>query len=106
MSCWTSHYCVRLHWPRASIAPWASCARISFFDVRGSRLTGRVTIAWTVSEDGTPEDVKVESSTLGDTEAESCMATRVRRLHFPAPRGGAVRVEFPFVFEASIDERG
>ncbi len=71
---------------------------------RNPQLGGRVVLSWTVADDGAAEDVAVEQTTLKDADVEACMKTRVRRLRFPAPHGGAVRVEFPFLLQAAVDQ--
>ena len=71
---------------------------------RNPALAGKVILSWTVADDGTADDVAVDSTSLKDADVEGCLKTRVRRLHFRAPQGGAVHVEFPFVFQAAIEQ--
>jgi hypothetical protein len=63
-------------------------------------LSGRVQIKFIISPSGAVQAANVESSTLGATRAEGCIAQAVRRWTFPAPDGGGiVIVSYPFVLE-------
>jgi TonB family protein len=63
-------------------------------------LGGRVQVKFIVSPSGAVQAANVESSTLGATRAENCIAQAVRRWTFPAPDGGGiVIVSYPFVLE-------
>jgi hypothetical protein len=42
--------------------------------------------------------VKVSQSTLASSEATNCMMQKLKTWKFPSPRGGAVSIVFPFVF--------
>jgi hypothetical protein len=45
--------------------------------------------------------VDIADDSMGDSEVSSCIKQLVARWRFPAPAGGSVEVEFPFVFTAS-----
>lgn len=61
-------------------------------------LEGRVTINFIISQSGAVQSSQVKESTLGDGQAESCIAQAVRRWTFPAPEGGGiVVVNYPFL---------
>jgi hypothetical protein len=63
-------------------------------------LSGRVQVKFIISPSGAVQAANVESSTLGATRAEGCIAQAVRRWTFPAPDGGGiVIVSYPFVLE-------
>jgi len=38
---------------------------------------------------------------MGDPEVSSCIKSQISHWRFPAPAGGSVDVQFPFVFQAS-----
>ncbi len=63
-------------------------------------LSGKVTLQWIISLDGSVKAAKVRSSSLGNADAESCMVRALQGWHFPKPEGGVVEVEYPFVFDA------
>ena len=65
---------------------------------RGRQAFARVVLAFNVGADGFVTDARIASSTLADTDAESCMTAAVRRWTFPAaPNGGSTRFSYPFV---------
>ena len=66
---------------------------------RFPHLSGKVMLAWKVNLDGRVETVKVDSSTLGNASAESCMARQVKNWQFPKPNGVVALVTFPFFFK-------
>jgi TonB family protein len=67
---------------------------------RNPNLSGKVTLSWIISLDGSVKSAKVRSSSLGNSNAESCMVRALQNWRFPKPEGGVVEVEYPFVFDA------
>jgi hypothetical protein len=64
-------------------------------------LHGKVVMKWVIGKDGRVSTVGVKRSSMDNTRVDQCMESRVRRLRFPAPRGGGiVSVSYPFVFSA------
>lgn len=61
-------------------------------------LSGRVVLDWTVNLQGKVTVVKIAQSTLASSDATNCMMTKLKSWKFPNPRGGAVSIVFPFVF--------
>ena len=61
-------------------------------------LAGRVVFEWTVGLSGKVTVVKIAQWTLASSEATSCMMSKLETWKFPSPRGGAVSITFPFVF--------
>ncbi|OGQ23905.1 MAG: hypothetical protein A2138_10850, partial [Deltaproteobacteria bacterium RBG_16_71_12] len=61
-------------------------------------LSGRVVLEWTVNTHGRVTVVKVAQSSLASTDATNCMTSKLKSWKFPNPRGGAVTIVFPFVF--------
>lgn len=61
-------------------------------------LSGRVVLEWTVNPQGRVTVVKVAQSSLASSEATNCMISKLKGWKFPQPRGGAVTIVFPFVF--------
>jgi TonB family protein len=66
---------------------------------RFPHLSGKVMLYWVVNLDGRVDSVKVDSSTLGNPSAESCMARQVKNWQFPRPNGVTAKVTFPFFFK-------
>jgi len=64
-------------------------------------IEGRVTIAWTIDPNGRVQSSNVAGSSLGNGEVESCIANAVRRWSFPAPEGGPVGVNYPFMLQSN-----
>ena len=68
---------------------------------RNPNLSGKVKVRWTITAAGTVSGVDIADDSMGDSEVSSCIKQLVARWRFPAPAGGSVEVEFPFVFTAS-----
>jgi TonB family protein len=66
-------------------------------------LSGRIVLKFTVAADGQVETPSLGESTLGSPQAESCVVELARSWRFPAPEGGPVEAEFPFVFASKGD---
>jgi hypothetical protein len=64
-------------------------------------LAGKITSAFTISPDGRVKVSRVKESTLGNSEVEDCVKSRVASWQFPQPRGGGeVAVNYPFLLKA------
>jgi TonB family protein len=68
---------------------------------RNPNLSGKIKVRWTITAAGTVSGVDIADDSMGDSEVSSCIKQLVARWRFPAPSGGSVEVEFPFVFTAS-----
>lgn len=65
----------------------------------GSRFEGRVIISWKIISRGRAVEAKVQSSTLGDSQVETCVRDRVASLTFPEPPSDQDGlVSYPFMF--------
>lgn len=84
---------VRRHRPQISFCYNAQLTR-------NPDLSGKVTLSWIIRMDGSVTSAKVKSSSLGSSDAESCMVRALGTWRFPKPEGGVVEVEYPFVFDA------
>ena len=55
-----------------------------------------------ITASGTVASSQVSQSTLGNTELETCIASRVQTWIFPKPKGGGVViVTYPFILKQS-----
>ncbi|MBN2802064.1 MAG: TonB family protein, partial [Deltaproteobacteria bacterium] len=60
---------------------------------------GRIAVKFIISQSGSVQMAAIESSTMGNTELESCVAQAVRRWTFPSIKSGKVAiVTYPFQF--------
>jgi len=67
-------------------------------------LTGRVQVAFLIAPSGAVQQASIVDSSLQSVEAETCIASAVRRWTFPAPDGGGlVTVRYPFLLEQAGD---
>lgn len=65
-------------------------------------LNGKVTSDFTIAADGSVRISRIMASTLGTTEVEDCIKSRIASWKFPQPRGGGdVVVKYPFLFKAN-----
>jgi TonB family protein len=70
--------------------------------MRRPGLFGRVSIKFSITGTGVVSSSAVESSTVGDSRVERCIASAVQRWEFPRPtNGGVVLVTYPFVLQAA-----
>ncbi|HET6585328.1 MAG TPA: AgmX/PglI C-terminal domain-containing protein [Nannocystaceae bacterium] len=67
---------------------------------RFPNLAGKVSLFWTIAMDGSVTRAKVKSSSLGNSDVESCMVRALSNWRFPKPEGGVVEVTYPFTFGA------
>jgi len=66
---------------------------------RAPTLAGRVAVNFTIAASGKVAAAVVQSSTLGNARAESCVVSAVRRWEFPQPQGGGIVIAtYPFNF--------
>lgn len=68
---------------------------------RNQALQGRVMIQFTISPTGSVVSSVVQSSTMGNSSVDQCIAAAVKRWEFPKPQGGIVIVSYPFVLKAA-----
>jgi TonB family protein len=69
-------------------------------------LAGKVAVAFTIDPTGAVADASVTESTLGNSTAENCMLSRIRRWKFPEPKGGGVvAVTYPWLFSPAGTEQ-
>jgi hypothetical protein len=61
-------------------------------------LGGKVTMRFTINEDGSVGDVRPVCTSLPDPEVVSCMVNRFGQLRFPKPSGGRLTVFYPIMF--------
>jgi TonB family protein len=67
---------------------------------------GKVTLRFTVSGDGSPLEVLVVASELGNFDVERCVVQVCRRVKFPAPEGHkATTFEYPVEFRSTDEVR-
>jgi len=64
------------------------------------KLSGKVTLAFTIMPNGTTHEPRAANSTLGDAALEQCIATKMARWRFPQPKdGGVVEVAYPLILK-------
>ena len=62
-------------------------------------LSGRVAVEFTIQTTGAVSSARASENTTGSASLGSCVAGVIRRVRFrPAPEGGSVTLEFPYVF--------
>ncbi|RME22597.1 MAG: hypothetical protein D6806_12730 [Deltaproteobacteria bacterium] len=70
--------------------------------MRYPTLRGKVTVDFIIEPDGSVGRVRIAENRLNQARArravENCLARFIRRWKFPRPRGGRVRVIYPFAF--------
>ncbi|MBQ9396709.1 MAG: AgmX/PglI C-terminal domain-containing protein [Proteobacteria bacterium] len=65
-------------------------------------LNGRVVAVWLISPQGSVSNAVVKESTIKNKNVENCVINSIKFWRFPSPKGGgAVKIEYPFVFDLS-----
>jgi TonB family protein len=65
-------------------------------------LYGKVILEWVITTNGRVKDARVQSTTLGSSEVENCVLSRLRTWRFPEPPPDQEAVvTFPFLFNAA-----
>lgn len=67
---------------------------------RNPRLAGKISVRFTIGEGGYVSRAGIAQSTVGDAALEECLVRKISAWKFPAPRGGLVIVNYPFIFNA------
>jgi len=64
------------------------------------KLSGKVTLAFTILPNGSTHEPRAANSSLGDAALEQCIATKMARWRFPQPKdGGVVEVAYPLILK-------
>ncbi len=61
-------------------------------------LAGRIACQWTVLENGDVTDAAIVQSQMQNDNVEKCMLNNIKEWKFPPPKGGSVRIQYPFTF--------
>ena len=79
---------------------WSKISRCYENGLRKSpNLSGKLTISWKVMSSGKTAQVKQVLSSLGSPQVSQCIMKIIKKLRFPKPKGGAVKIKYPFVFK-------
>ncbi len=65
------------------------------------KLSGKLTVRWTINQEGRVDAAKVVKSTLKEKAVESCILRRMRVMRFQKPESGVCVIQWPFVFSSS-----
>lgn len=68
---------------------------------RDASLQGKIEIEFTIGSGGEVDDARISANKMGSAAVGDCIVSRVRRWRFPAPSGGRVTVNYPFIFTPS-----
>lgn len=65
-------------------------------------LNGKIKVKFTIAGNGSVIASQVVESTMKNANVENCLASKIKRWVFPAPKGGGiVVVTYPFIFKPS-----
>jgi outer membrane biosynthesis protein TonB len=79
---------------------WSKISRCYERGLRKSpNLSGKLTVSWKVTSSGKTAQVKQVLSSLGSPQVSQCIMKIIKKLRFPKPKGGAVKIKYPFVFK-------
>jgi|GEM_PF-2486032 len=64
-------------------------------------LSGKITAQWTITSGGRVSGARQKTSSLGNAKVSSCVLKVIRRMKFPKPKGGSVKITYPFIFRSA-----
>lgn len=62
-------------------------------------LSGKLTVKWVIGTDGRVSGVKQVLSSVKDAPMAKCVFGVIQQMRFPKPKGGPVKIKYPFVFQ-------
>ena len=66
---------------------------------KNRNLSGKITVKFVISKDGSVSQAKTHSSTMGNKAVDACINSTFKRFKFPKPKGGGIAiVKYPFIF--------
>lgn len=69
---------------------------------QNKRLRGVVHVSFQINLTGSVQRVQIKRNTSQSSHLADCISKRVRTLRFPRPAGAIVQVNYPFVFQTSL----
>ena len=65
-------------------------------------LGGQITFEWTVNADGSVNNAREQTSTMGSPGVSNCILDIIRTMDFPEPDGdSSVQIAYPFAFQSA-----
>jgi biopolymer transport protein ExbD len=65
-------------------------------------LSGVIKIQWTITSTRRVKNTKIVSSQMKDSKLHNCLMTEIKKIKFPAPKGGDATVIYPFKFKPTL----
>ncbi len=70
--------------------------------LRKPNLSGIIKIQWTIKRNRKVKGTKIVSSQMKDSKLHKCLMKEIRKIRFPAPKGGDATVIYPFKFKPTL----
>ncbi len=70
--------------------------------LRKPNLSGIIKIQWTIKKNRKVRGTKIVSSQMKDNKLHKCLMKEIRKIRFPAPKGGDATVIYPFKFKPTL----
>jgi outer membrane biosynthesis protein TonB len=67
--------------------------------IKSPNLSGNLTISWVIKPSGKVSGVKQVLSSINNAALKSCVLKIFKKLRFPKPKGGQVKVKYPLLFQ-------
>lgn len=67
--------------------------------IKSPNLSGKLTVSWVIKTNGRVGGVKQLLSSIKNAPLKSCVFKVIKKMKFPKPKGGLVKVKYPFVFQ-------
>jgi TonB family protein len=81
---------------RARAASFRTCYELQL--VSRPDLSGKMTVRWTIAEDGRVRSVSTTQDSVGNDAVSSCVLRAFERMSFQKPEAGVCVVQWPLVF--------
>lgn len=63
------------------------------------QLSGKLTVSWVINTNGSVSNVRQVLASIKSPALVKCAFKIIKRMRFPKPKGGKVKIKYPFVFQ-------
>ena len=67
--------------------------------MKSPNLSGKLTVSWVIKTNGRVSNVKQVLSSIKSAPLKKCIFKVIKKMKFPKPKGGTVKIKYPFVLQ-------
>ena len=67
--------------------------------MKSPNLSGKLTVSWVIKPNGRVSNVKQVLSSIKSAPLKKCIFGVIKKMRFPKPKGGSVKIKYPFVMQ-------